>query len=103
MCLLFEVTRFLGILNMLNTPFSPWPSFTEEEANAVRDVVLSNKVNYWTGQECREFEREFAAWSGTEHAIALMNGTVALDVAMLALGRSEERRVGKECRSRLST
>ena len=34
---------------MLNTPFSPWPSFTEEEANAVRDVVLSNKVNYWTG------------------------------------------------------
>ena len=71
---------------MLNTPFSPWPSFTEEEANAVRDVVLSNKVNYWTGQECREFEREFAAWSGTEHAIALMNGTVALDVAMLALG-----------------
>ncbi|MBZ0333214.1 DegT/DnrJ/EryC1/StrS family aminotransferase [Marinobacter sp. AL4B] len=71
---------------MLNTPFSPWPSFTEEEANAVRDVVLSNKVNYWTGQESREFERDFAAWSGTEHAIAVMNGTVALDVAMLALG-----------------
>ena len=71
---------------MLNTPFSPWPSFTEEEANAVRDVVLSNKVNYWTGQECREFEKEFATWSGTEYAIALMNGTVALDAALLALG-----------------
>lgn len=42
---------------MLNTPFSPWPSFSEEEANAVRDVVLSNRVNYWTGQECREFEK----------------------------------------------
>ena len=71
---------------MLNTPFSPWPSFTEEEANAVRDVVLSNKVNYWTGQECREFEKEFATWSDSKHAIALMNGTVALDVALLALG-----------------
>ncbi|NLC10461.1 MAG: DegT/DnrJ/EryC1/StrS aminotransferase family protein, partial [Gammaproteobacteria bacterium] len=71
---------------MLNTPFSPWPSFSEEEANAVRDVVLSNKVNYWTGQEGREFEQEFAAWSGTQHAIALMNGTVALDVALQALG-----------------
>ena len=71
---------------MLNTPFSLWPSFTEEEANAVRDVILSNKVNYWTGQEGREFEKEFAAWSGTEHAIALMNGTVALDAALLALG-----------------
>jgi dTDP-4-amino-4,6-dideoxygalactose transaminase len=71
---------------MLNTPFSPWPSFSEEEANAVRDVILSNKVNYWTGQECREFEKEFAAWAGTEHAVAVTNGTVALDLALLALG-----------------
>jgi len=70
---------------MLNTPFSPWPSFSEEEANAVRDVVLSNKVNYWTGQECREFEKEFAAWAGAEHAVALANGTVALDLALQAL------------------
>ena len=71
---------------MLNTKFSPWPSFTEEEANAVRDVVLSNKVNYWTGQECREFEREFAAWADAKYAIALSNGTLALDVALKALG-----------------
>lgn len=70
---------------MLNTPFSPWPSFTEEEANAVRDVLLSNKVNYWTGQECREFEKEFAAWAGCEYAIALGNGTLALDVALKAI------------------
>lgn len=71
---------------MLNSPFSPWPSFSEEEANAVRDVILSNKVNYWTGQECREFEKEFAAWSGSQYAIALANGTVALDLAFQALG-----------------
>ncbi|MGY2186543.1 L-glutamine:2-deoxy-scyllo-inosose aminotransferase [compost metagenome] len=71
---------------MLNSPFSPWPSFSEEEANAVRDVILSNKVNYWTGQECREFEKEFAAWSETKYAIALANGTVALDLAFQALG-----------------
>ena len=74
---------------MLNTQFSPWPSFTEEEGNAVKDVLLSNKVNYWTGTEGREFEKEFAAWSGTDHAIALANGTVALDVALLALGLNE--------------
>lgn len=70
---------------MLNRPFSPWPSFTAEEADAVRDVILSNKVNYWTGQETRTFEKEFAAWSGTEYAVALANGTVALDVALKAL------------------
>lgn len=70
---------------MLNTPFSPWPSFTEEEANAARDVLLSNKVNYWTGQEGREFEKEFAAWADSEYAVALTNGTVALDLALKAL------------------
>jgi len=77
---------------MLNTPFSPWPSFTEEEANAAHDVILSNKVNYWTGQECREFEKEFAAWAGTQYAIALANGTVALDVAfkILGIGQGDE-------------
>jgi dTDP-4-amino-4,6-dideoxygalactose transaminase len=71
---------------MLNTPFSPWPSFTTEEADAVREVMLSNKVNYWTGTECREFEKEFAAWCGTRYAVALSNGTLALDVALKALG-----------------
>ena len=71
---------------MLNTSFSPWPSFTAEEGEAVQRVLLSNKVNYWTGQECREFEIEFASWAGTAHAVALANGTLALDVALKALG-----------------
>jgi dTDP-4-amino-4,6-dideoxygalactose transaminase len=71
---------------MLNTPFSPWPSFTTEEADAVRLVVLSNKVNYWTGSECREFEKEFATWCGTRYAVSLSNGTLALDVSLKALG-----------------
>lgn len=71
---------------MLNTSFSPWPSFSQEEADAVARVLLSNRVNYWTGEECRVFEREFAEWAGTRHAIALANGTVALDLALKGLG-----------------
>jgi dTDP-4-amino-4,6-dideoxygalactose transaminase len=70
---------------MLNTAFEPWPSFTQEEADAVSQVLLSNKVNYWTGQECREFEKEFARFAETKYAVALANGTVALDVALKAL------------------
>jgi dTDP-4-amino-4,6-dideoxygalactose transaminase len=70
---------------MLNTAFEPWPSFMQEEADAVSKVLLSNKVNYWTGQECREFEKEFATFAGTQYAVALANGTVALDVALKAL------------------
>lgn len=71
---------------MLNTKFSPWPSFSQEEADAVSQVILSNKVNYWTGNECREFEKEFAAWADSDYAITLANGTLALDVALKALG-----------------
>jgi dTDP-4-amino-4,6-dideoxygalactose transaminase len=71
---------------MLNLPFSPWPSFSEEEADAVRRALISNRVNYWTGIECREFEKEFAAFAGTKYAIALANGTVALDLALKVLG-----------------
>lgn len=70
---------------MLNTAFEPWPSFTQEEADAVSKVLLSNKVNYWTGQECREFEKEFAQFAQTQYAVALANGTVALDIALKAL------------------
>ncbi|MCJ8191970.1 DegT/DnrJ/EryC1/StrS family aminotransferase [Sphingomicrobium aestuariivivum] len=71
---------------MLNSPFAPWPSFTQEEADAAARVLLSNRVNYWTGTEGREFEREFAAFADAEHAIALTNGTVALDLALHGLG-----------------
>jgi dTDP-4-amino-4,6-dideoxygalactose transaminase len=70
---------------MLNTSFSPWPSYTQEEADAVSQVLLSNRVNYWTGKECREFEREFAEFAGTDYAVAVANGTVALDLALKAL------------------
>lgn len=70
---------------MLNSGFSPWPSFTAEEADAVRQVLLSNKVNYWTGTQGMLFEQEFSAYVGTEYAIALANGTVALETAINAL------------------
>lgn len=77
---------------MLDTSFSTWPSYTQEEADAIQQVLLSNRVNYWTGQECRLFEAEFAEYVGVPHAIALANGTVALDVALKALniGKGDE-------------
>jgi len=71
---------------MLDTPFPPWPSYSQEEADAVSRVLLSNKVNYWTGKECSEFEVEFASWIQVRHAITISNGTVALEVALKALG-----------------
>jgi dTDP-4-amino-4,6-dideoxygalactose transaminase len=73
-------------VHMLNTPFSPWPSFSQEEAEAIQRALLSNRVNYWTGTETREFEKEFAAWCGVSHAVAVANGTLALDLSLKAVG-----------------
>lgn len=64
----------------------PWPSFSEEEAQLVAEVLRSNRVNYWTGGEGRAFECDFAGATGTDFAIALANGTIALDLAFAALG-----------------
>ena len=65
--------------------FAPWPSYTPEEIDAVREVLASGKVNYWTGTQAREFEREQAADAGTRHAIALANGSLALELALIGL------------------
>ncbi len=76
--------------------YPSWPHFTDEESDAVRDVIASNKVNYWTGQIGREFEREFATWANSNHAIALANGTLALDLALKALGIGVHNKIAED-------
>jgi dTDP-4-amino-4,6-dideoxygalactose transaminase len=67
-------------------PFAPWPVFAEDEIEAVAAVLRSGKVNYWTGEESQAFEREFAELVGVKYAVALANGTAALELALHALG-----------------
>lgn len=73
------------MLNSNFSSFSSWPSYTEKEAKVVKQILLSNKVNYWTGSECRIFEQEFANWIQVKYAVALANGTVALEAALKAI------------------
>lgn len=70
----------------VTSPDAPWPSCTDDEIDAVVRVLRSGKINYWTGQEGRLFEAEFAAFAGCKHAIALANGSVALECALRVLG-----------------
>ena len=65
--------------------FPAWPSFDEDEIAVAAAVLRSGKVNYWTGDEGRQFEKEFAAYVGCSHAVAVANGTVALELALRAL------------------
>ena len=66
-----------------------WPRFDEEEIYAAEQVLRSGKVNYWTGEEGKIFEKEFAEYVGVKHGIAVANGTVALELALEALGIAE--------------
>ncbi len=75
-----------GGLPVRQKPLAPWPVFDEAQCEAVQAVLKSGKVNYWTGQECRLFEKEFAAAVDCSHAISLANGTLAIELALHALG-----------------
>lgn len=67
-------------------PFAPWPEFRENEVAAACAVLRSGKVNYWTGEQGLQFEREFAEYTGCRYAVAVSNGTVALEAALRAMG-----------------
>jgi dTDP-4-amino-4,6-dideoxygalactose transaminase len=66
--------------------FAPWPHFTKDEIEAAARVLESGKINYWTGEQGRLFEREYAESIGTKYAIAVSNGSVALELALYAIG-----------------
>lgn len=74
-----------GGLPVRTKPFPPWPFFDDDEIAAVKGVLRSGDVNYWTGDQCGLFEKEFAAFIGVNHAVALTNGTAALESVLTAL------------------
>lgn len=80
------MTKQLQPLPVGSAPaFAPWPFYAEDEIEAVTRVLRSGKVNYWTGTEGREFEKEYATAAGCKYAVALANGTNALELALVAL------------------
>ncbi|MGH7171581.1 MAG: DegT/DnrJ/EryC1/StrS family aminotransferase [Gemmataceae bacterium] len=81
------------------TKFAPWPCFAEEEIQAACQVLRSGKVNYWTGTEGRGFEEEFARASGCRYAVAVANGSLALELALHAVGIGAGDEVVVTCRS----
>jgi len=62
-----------------------WPNYSSQEIDLVKKVLQSNKVNYWTGQQCKLFEKEFSNYIGVRYSVAVANGSVGLDLAVAAL------------------
>ncbi len=66
---------------------SRWPVYEEDEVQAVATVLRSGRVNSLQhGDQCRSFETAFADSCGMPYGISLANGTLALELALRALG-----------------
>ena len=63
---------------------STWPHYASDEIDAVSAVLASGNVNYWVGEHGKRFEEEFAGHCRARYAIALANGTLALELALEA-------------------
>ena len=66
-----------------------WPQFTSKEVDIASSILKSGRVNYWTGNEGKNFEKEFSHYCRTKFSIALANGSVALTAAYKSIGVQE--------------
>lgn len=73
-------------------PFPEWPAYDDRELAAVTRVIESRQWWRIAGQEVTEFEREFAEYQRARYALAVTNGTQAIEMALAALdiGRGDE-------------
>tara|TARA_X000000950_G_scaffold133427_1_gene166303 strand:+ start:7822 stop:9000 length:1179 start_codon:yes stop_codon:yes gene_type:complete len=59
--------------------------YNQKQINSVIKVLKNNKTNYWTGKECKNFEKEFSDYHKIKYSIAVSNGSVALEIGLKGL------------------
>ena len=67
-------------------PFPAWPIYGKSEEEALLRVLHSGKWGRQDGKEVEAFERKFAEYHGVPYAVAVVNGTVSLRIALMAAG-----------------
>ena len=85
-----KASSLLSVSDRDAVNFGAWPFFAQDEMDAATRVLVSGKVNYWTGNEGREFEREYAKHTTTQYGVAVANGSLALELALRVLGVGPE-------------
>ncbi len=79
--------------------FRKWPHFDASDVSAVGKILLSGKINRWTGNKNIEFESKMAEFAGVKRAIAVSNGTSALELALVGVGMRPGDEVIVPCRT----
>lgn len=74
-------------MKMIEIP--KWPVADEKEEVLLKKVLSSNQWWRNAGTYVKRFEHEFAEYQGCKGGITVSNGTVALEIALKALGIGE--------------
>jgi len=64
---------------------SSWPKYQNKEIISAIKILKSGKVNYWTGKQNKNFEKQFQKYFNLKHAVTVANGTAALYLAVKVL------------------
>ncbi len=62
-----------------------YPYYNKSSIEKVKKILESGRVNYWTGDECKNFEKEFSNYHKVKYSLSVSNGSVALEMALKAL------------------
>ena len=83
--------------------FPKWPVFDKSEIDLASNILESGKVNYWTGNHGKNFEKEFSEHFDVKYSIAMANGSLALSSSYLALGLKKNDEISTTPRTFIAT
>jgi len=66
------------------------PFYSSKSIQKIGPLLKNGKANYWTGNECKKFEKEFSNYLGNKYSVAVSNGSVALELAIRALNLKKQ-------------
>src|SRR5438046_1146248 len=81
-----DALALLGGSPVRRRPFPDWPIYGRAEERALVQALRSGKWGKTEGEQAVRFEKRFAEYCQVKHATAVCNGTISLQVALLAAG-----------------
>jgi dTDP-4-amino-4,6-dideoxygalactose transaminase len=80
-----------------------WPLVSRNEQIIIKKILRSGKLNYWSGNCCKKFEKSFSNYFNIKFSLSMCNGSVALDCALKALNLKKNSEVIVTSRSYISS
>lgn len=70
-----------------------WPAYSKKEIDLITKISKSGRVNQWTGEYIKKFEKKYSRYFNLKYSVAVSNGTVGLEAALYALNLKKQSEV----------